>query len=662
MGFLKPGSWLGELAYLLLVFTPGAWLAFGLPLKGISFWIKLCLAAALSPTIVCAQFYAFRLLGVPFSYTVASIVFLNIPAAFLVWRGRKTLQKTERSGWLVGATCMFIPVACLWSAITNIDVRIYSGASWLHADAAYMFARGDLVPEAPTLAGLRMAYPVWSGLVFEAIHSYLVQTPPQVTYIWSNLFLLIAACGLAAGVANELGGKTAAQAASAVFLLLGTNPLGYVLIQFFPLQRFPQIWGDERYTPWVNKFMLFGPMTMGIVMTMAIIYLLVRPGSLSREVFVVVGLLLCSIGLFYPLLFPSACGLMCARAFADLLDEPAWNWKRHAREILTLAGLVLLAGIVTYSEVRFMTAARHNSSAEVLLSSLPGAAKKLFAAGISTALLLFGAALSFRRLWPVHRRAIVFLLVGAAASFLLYAVFFVPFYSNEYKFIFTAAMCLAAFPAISIERIWHEWPRARAVPVLVFLLLLPLGAYGDWAYRNWPAPWLGAHVTSKSYPQTYAPPLNSDGFFISLNSGDERFAICNAVRTMTPERAVLLVDDNEVYYPELTSRTLYVSDQNRSYPGVNLWSDALDIEVGGYGPQILAERRATLTDFFDSKGSQLRENALHAVQELNRPIAVVVDQANPDLLNWMKANSDAHELYQESGLSLWLIDFTETLK
>ena len=654
--FMNPGGYLGRVAYLLLVFTPGAWIAFGFPLKGISFWIRTCLAIVISPTVVCAEFFALRLLGVSFPFTVAVIVFLNLPATYLVWSCRKSLQVVARVNWLVGATCVLVPLACMASVLGNTDARIYSGASWLHADAAYMMVRGDLVPEAPTLAGVRMAYPVWSGLAFEAIHSYLVQGPPQVTYIWSNLFLLIAVCGLAAGVAKELGGGTAAQTTSAVFLLLGTNPVGYILVHFIPLHRFPQIWGDERYTPWVNKFMLFGPMTMGIALTMAIIYLLVRPGSLSREALIVVGMLLCSIGLFYPLLFPSACGLLCARALADLFEEHRFAWKCHAREMLALAGLVLIAAVLTYSEVRFMTTARHNSTSEVLLSSLPGAAKKLFATTISTSLLLAGAVVSFPRLWATCRRATMVLLLGAAASFLLYAVFFIPFYSNEYKFIFTASMCLAVFPAIAAERIWQEWPRVRAVPVLLLLLLLPLGAYGHWAYRNWPAPWLGAHATSQSYPQTYDPPLNTDGFFLSLSSRDQRFGICNAIRTMTPDRSVLLIDNSAIYYPDLTGRSLYVSAENRSYPGVNLWADALDIEVGGYGSQILTERRATLAEFFDSRDSTLRQDALHTIQELKRPIAVVVGPAHPDLLNWLNAYNGARELYAENGLSLWLID------
>jgi spore maturation protein SpmA len=68
-------------------------------------------------------------------------------------------------------------------------------------------------------------------LAFEALHSYLKNSSPMSNYIWSDLFWLNAVCGFAAGSAEELGGGRVAQATSAIFIMVGTNPVGYVLMQ-----------------------------------------------------------------------------------------------------------------------------------------------------------------------------------------------------------------------------------------------------------------------------------------------------------------------------------------------------------------------------------------------------------------------------------------------
>jgi hypothetical protein len=653
------GGWLGGLAFVLLAITPGAWISFGLPLKGISFWARLCIAIALSPFIACLEFYAVRLLGLPFPSTAVLLVFLNLPAAYLILKRRARLAEVPRGNWLMLAITVLLPFVFTGSVLTHMDARIYSGHSWLHADAAYMLVRGDLDLEAPTLAGVRSSYPVWPVLAFEALHSYLTNSPPMSSYIWSDLIWLIAVCGFVAGIVKELGGGRLAQATSAIFLLVGTNPVGYVLMQLVPIRgdTAHDLWGDLRLMPWVIKFMLFSPMALGLAMIAAMIYLLVRPGLLAWDVLVILALLVCGVGLIYPLLFPPACAILCARALAVIAVREGWARTNIAREVLALAGMVLLACLLTYLEVRFLTAARHTSTGEVAFAKLPSVIRKLIAAVICTSVLLAGVALSIRPLWKLQRRSMVILLSAAGASLLLYCVFFLPYFENEYKFVFTMAMCLAPFPAIAVERIWQEWPRARAIPALVLVAILLLGPYGHWAYRTWPAPWARS-LFNAQYSLRYDLPLDASGFFLRLNKQDPRYGICDAVRGMTPVRSVLLVDNSDIYYPVLTGRSLYVSAQDRELPGVNLHDEDLEANVRGYGPQILADRRAILAEFFNAGDSSLRQQALRAVQALQRPVAVIADQAHPDLLNWLKADKAASELYTENGMSLWLIDET----
>src|ERR1700680_540120 len=92
----------GVLGYLLLVFTPGAWITFGLSLDRIPFWARLLTGAMLSPLVVCAEFYLIRLAGIPFGTTAVILVLVNVPAIYLVWRRRGKLSSMKGSDWLVG--------------------------------------------------------------------------------------------------------------------------------------------------------------------------------------------------------------------------------------------------------------------------------------------------------------------------------------------------------------------------------------------------------------------------------------------------------------------------------------------------------------------------------------------------------------------------------
>src|ERR1700680_4106336 len=225
---------LGVLGYLLLVFTPGAWITFGLSLDRVPFWARLLTGAMLSPLVVCAEFYLIRLTGIPFWTTALMLVLVNLPAIYLVWKRRGKLSSMKGSDWLVGAAAIVIPVICVLSLLLTTDARIYSAHAWLHADPVYMFARGQLILEDPTLAGVKLVYPVWSALVFQAVHSFLVNSPPVASYVWGNLLWLICIYGFAAGITSEMGGGKLAQLSSGIWLLLGTNPVGYILMKLAP--------------------------------------------------------------------------------------------------------------------------------------------------------------------------------------------------------------------------------------------------------------------------------------------------------------------------------------------------------------------------------------------------------------------------------------------
>src|SRR5262249_41282637 len=155
-----------------LVFAPGAWVTFGLRLRDVPFWARLLSGAVLSPLVVCLQFYCLRLAGLRFEAAILSMVAVNAPAVWLI--AKQAGSVPVRRAWLFAAAAVLVPVVCLAEYLIYPAARIFTPHAWIYADPVYLFARGDLILEDPALAGVRLGYPVWSALVLQAAHSFLV--------------------------------------------------------------------------------------------------------------------------------------------------------------------------------------------------------------------------------------------------------------------------------------------------------------------------------------------------------------------------------------------------------------------------------------------------------------------------------------------------------
>jgi hypothetical protein len=637
----------GTVAYALLLLTPGAWITCGLKLGDIPFWARICTAAVLSPLVVCVEFYAIRLAGVPFAGTALLLLILNLPALYLVWIRRESLKSVDRTGLLVGAALIILPAACLAGLLVRPDSRVHAPHGWIHEDPAYMLARGDLALEDPTLAGIRLSYPPWGPLVLPAVQGFLVASPPVVSYIWSDLIWLVVFCSFGAGVAREMGGGWLARISSAIFLVVGMNPVGQIVTQWWPCC-------DVRDIQSFTKFELFGPMALALAMLMAMIYFVTRSGPLSTGTLAVTFLLLAGIGLLYPLLFPPGCCVIGARAMVPVLDGRSVEWPVVRKEWLLWTALVLVAGALTYDEIRFLTLDRHTADSAVSFSGKGVAARKFRDALIVTSLFISGWAFTVRRCWQSRRSATAILSVAAAASYVLYAMIHIPFYNNEYKFVFPAAMCLTVFPGIAMERVWNEWPRRWSVLALAAISILVLGTYGRFVWSTWPAPWALPRPAS-ARPFERVPVLDTSGYYLRLDRTEPRSGLCDAVFQMTPPDAVLVVDDGTLYYPGLTSRSLYVSMPNRLYSGINVLSDDLDADIRGYGREVLARRRATLTELYGGADCRRQREALDTVLALNRPVALITESRHVKLVELLESLKTADELYSKDGLTLWQV-------
>jgi len=318
--------------------------------------------------------------------------------------------------------------------------------------------------------------------------------------------------------------------------------------------------------------------------------------------------------------------------------------------------LALIAAVLTYGEIKFLTLYQHAASSAVSLTAKRSAVRKLSGALIAASLFFCGWLFTLRNCWKTRRTATATLSIAAAANCLLYAVFHIPFYDNEYKFIFAVAMCLTVFPGIAVERMWTEWPRKRSVPALIALGAFVLGTYGYYTWRHWPAPWTGPRPAgAHAFERT--PLLDATGFNLRLDRREPWSGICEAVTRMTKVDAILVVDNGTFYYPELTARSLYVSAPDRLYAGITLTPEELDGDVRGYGRGILAERRATQAELFGTDDC-CREEALNRILALRRPLGIITEPRHTRLAEWLQHSKSARQLYAKDGLTLWGVDGT----
>lgn len=641
-------SLIGVGEFIILALLPGQWITFGLALPKLPFWARFAGGAVLAPLVICLQFYALRLLGVPFESTVTLLVVLNLPVLILLYRHRRDLVLPDRrtlAGWFL---VLIVPFLLLSRLILDPYSRVYTGHSWLYSDPIYMIANGDLLLQDPELVGVRLDYP-WAGLIYEGILSYVIGSPPAAAYIWVNLLWLLLISAFAGGIVGELGGNRLSRITSVVWLFFGVNFLGYILekIIWTVLGRYYPLTGDYRYTPWVFKFLFFEqePLTLGVFIVLVFLLIRQRSERLAGSSLALIGLLFCELAGLYPLLFPAAAAVIGASALAVLIDHYRAPLVDLVKEIAPLVIVVLAGGLVSFLNVKLLTQDRVTPT-----WYFDTAWKwKTLATVVVTGPLLIGLGLAFRSCWKERRSATLILILGAIASSILFAIFTIPGFGNEYKFIFTAAICLAPFPALALESLTQRLGK-RAIPVYAAILVILAFPLAVKMYTDFP--WFESAKLSME-----PPPVDVNSFDLRLTPDNPSSAMYDFIRTQTPVDSILVLENAELHLPTLTQRQLFVPPaQSKPHPGVNIVSDDILQISRGYDKQIFVERRLVLDGLFNSKSDDQRSNSLAQILEFNRPVEIVLDkQRNASLLKWLSEEKRGRIVYDGNGVIVWLI-------
>lgn len=631
----------GILAFLILMFLPGTWVSFGLRLNT-PFWARVFIGSMLSPLVVCLQFYAVRLLGASFELTCVLLAIGNAPALILILKNHGRWRFPDRYTLVGMATIVLIPLASMAPLMFDLQ-RMYLGHAWIYAEPSYLFARGDLVLEDPDLAGMRLGYPVWGELLYQGVLSFLLDSPPMASFVWNHLIWLILIYSFAGGIATELGGGKLARYSAGFWLFFGVNAAGYGLQHLVPewfAQRY-NIWGDWRYTPWVLKFWDFNTMPLVLGILTALLYVLVRSSVLSRSVVILICLLASSVGIFYPILFPVVAVLLGARALSLLVERDGKKRLDIGREWFALAGVMLVSTLAMLATLHFLTADRVTGTG-VKLTALNWTTRTAQAA-LVIAPLAAGLIVSILHCWRSRRSRTVMLALTGVISSVMSVAIFIPYWSNEYKFIFTAAICLAPFAAIATEIFARKIGDRRAIPVLTLVAVLLVAPFIHKVYY-----WEGD-------PDHRIPSTDIRSFHLRLDPVEPLSRLCDAIRRAVPPDGILLLQNGEHHFPSLTGRSMYVPPRNISYTGVNQGADALLALIRGYGQEVLTERRAILAGVFDADDNLRRLHALKRVQSLGRPIAIILEPHHKALLEHLRQDGWGAQVYHEKGFTIWLI-------
>ena len=649
-------EFLGWFEWLAVLLLPGVLVAFALPLRNLGGWSKLAIGIVLSPLLVAVEFYALRLINIPFEYLSTVIAVMNLPAIALLYSKRTEFSRPSRRVLILGAITFFVTVAPLIPQMLDRDVRIFTGHAWMQSDIVHMLADGDLVFEEPELAGIRMGYPPGAH-PYQVLLSYSINTPPAASYLWTNLSWLFLIMVLMALIVRELGGGTYSQLGSFILLCFGLNVAGYVLFVMLPAAASSEFWshgpynyswigGDYRITPWLLKYYFFEQSIFGQAILAAIILLLIirRDGQWRLDECVLLSLLLLAEGLIYPAHFPVAV-LAVVIAFGARTVTAGFDKDLAVK----LGACLVVPVLVTFVYLKFLTLDRVTPS--IILPSwsyhfLKQTLLKTAASFTSMIFLLVAVGISLLHLLRKNLYSPIFLVVGCLACVAMYVFLEIPAPAGEYKFLLLAAVFLTPLAAISLE-IWltkKTEKRAGPIAIAICLALLLPGYHKLYTDFPWTPPW-------------GTPKVDSSEFEIRLSPEEELSSLVTAIRERTTRDTIVVMERSNVHMPTLTHRTLYVSPvQDKPHPGIFIMSGLLLGTQKGYGKEIIEQRRITVRTLLNSTDIAETERSLGEIASLGRPMAIVVDPAQHAFFRaWLINNERGSVIFEDGKREVWLV-------
>jgi hypothetical protein len=254
---------------------------------------------------------------------------------------------------------------------------------------------------------------------------------------------------------------------------------------------------------------------------------------------------------------------------------------------------------------------------------------------------IFLLAILFVPYAELRQKTSLLLLGGALSSLALRSFLHVGAGHDEYKFLFTAALPLAALATLGIDR----WARQRVWPAVLLgtsaLLIL-----------------VAIPIVSNQNAKLVVPQVTEDGFYLRLGSAEPEAGWVDAIRMRTPPDTFVVARRANLCLPTVMARSLWAPPQSAAVePGYGLDHRWNLVEERGYAASLF-DRRETVADcvYRCSDEPNLRA-AETALLSLGRPVAIVfAPQEGDDFLALLQHETRGQLLYRDAaGTSVWLL-------
>jgi hypothetical protein len=634
---------------IILIVLPGAWISFRPQLKDLSWKACLALGIALSPVVVGIEVCFLKLIGLPFRHIVFVSVLTSIPSIILIVRDFNFKEAIQRwpvaiFGFLV---FMILTMCALFPSLYQPKYRSYARHALLHTDICYAVSTNRLQPEEPNLAGMRLRYP-WFSHIHWSVIGYACDWPPTFVWILTNIAFLAGTCILAYETSKVLGVHPSTGILGVGLLALGTNFLGKISSLaksgFLDWSRIfsMTIRGDPRYTPFLLKYTESSAMPAGLSLFCGLVLVSVLICRKKCASLWAMGpILLASVGLVYPAIFPPAFVLMvCLIGILFILDAQD-GLHYNVRGICFLALGIILATFIGYSYFQLINAGSSRSITE--LASVNGIFRRIAYSVMVFAPLAIPAC---RPAWHALRkrcRAILLLLSGTLAAVAMNVVLRLE-NGIEYKFILCAAICLTPLTVAGLDPLTARWPKFRWMLALILPgLLAPFMISTSIAYIPWELP--------------NAIPLDENSFKISLDPSDSNSFWTRTVRNSTPKNTVLVVYKPAFVFSAYTSRSMFVVESPNNIIGYGLSIEENLLDIRGYPVDVYKERLLLVERLYTECDPLILSSCLEELRKLQRPIALHFSgEQGSGLLKFMKANKIGSELVSDGVHLVWYIE------